>query len=206
MPQKGLLMNEVREVLRLTWINQLKAREVGRVLHISHSTVLLYLAKAKRKELTWDKVQSLDDSSLHSALFDEENPSLINSHSTSKPLPDFPQITVELRNKNVTMRTLWEEYKASHAEEASYSYSQFCALYHDFIQKNAPVMLQVYQGGEVLFSDFTGDKPHLTDPLTGALQYVELFVSCLGASHYTYAKAVFSQKELPWIHCHIHTF
>jgi len=206
MPQKGLLMNEVREVLRLTWINQLKAREAGRVLHISHSTVLLYLAKAKRKGLTWDIVQTLDDASLHSALFDDEETRLVDTRPTSKPLPDFPQITLELRNKNVTMRTLWEEYRASHAEEASYSYSQFCALYHDFIQTNEPVMLQVYQGGEVLFSDFTGDKPHFTDPSTGEIRYVELFVSCLGASHYTYAKAVSSQKELPWIQCHIYSF
>jgi predicted DNA-binding protein (UPF0251 family) len=68
MPQKGLLMSEVREVLRLTWENQLKAREVARVLKISHSTVLLYLNKARKKELTWDIVQTLDDASLRSAL------------------------------------------------------------------------------------------------------------------------------------------
>ena len=206
MPQKGLLMNEVREVFRLTWVNQLKAREVARVLNISHSTVLLYLGKAKRKGLTWDIVQSLDDASLRSALIDEEETRQVDSHSKSKPLPDFPQITLELRNKNVSMQTLWEEYKASHPDENCYSYSQFCALYHDFIQKNEPVMLQVYKGGEVLFSDFTGDKPQFTDPSTGEILYTELFVSCLGASHYTYAKAVSSQKELPWIQCHIHSF
>jgi len=199
-------MNEVREVLRLTWINQLKAREVARVLNISHSTVLLYLAKAKRKELTWDTVQSLDDASLRSALIDEEDTRQVDSHTKSKSLPDFPQITLELRNKNVSMQTLWEEYKAAHPDEDSYSYSQFCALYHAFIQKNDPVMLQVYKGGEVLFTDFMGDKSPFTDRTTGGIRFAEVFIATLGASNYTYAKAVPSQQELPWIQCHICSF
>jgi len=204
MPQKGLLMSEVREVLRLTWENQLKAREVARVLKISHSTVLLYLNKARKKDLTWDIVQTMDDTSLRSALLEEEK-STVES-TTSKPLPDFGLITQELRNnKHVTLQTLWEEYKATHLEESYYSYSQYCALYHDFIQKNEPVMLQVYQGGEVLFSDFAGDKAPFTDRSTGEILHAELFVACMGASNYTYAKAVPSQKQVHWIQCHIQT-
>jgi transposase len=202
MPQKGLLMSEVREVLRLTWENQLKAREVARVLKISHSTVLLYLNKARKKELTWDIVQTLDDASLRAALLEEEKPTTVSS--TSKALPDFAMITQELRNnKHVYLQTLWEEYQAAHCDESYYSYSQYCALYHDFIQKNEPVMLQVYQGGEVLFTDFAGDKAPFTDRSTGEILYAEIFVACMGASNYSFAKAVPSQQQVPWIQCHI---
>lgn len=195
-------MSEVREVLRLTWENNLKAREVARVLKISHSTVLLYLNKAKKKDLSWGIVQNLDDASLRSALMEEEKSTAVSS--TSKPLPDFSLITQELRkNKHVYLQTLWEEYKATHREESYYSYSQYCALYHDFIQKNEPVMLQVYQGGEVLFSDFVGDKAPFTDRTTGEILYAEIFVACMGASNYSFARAVPSQKQVPWIECHI---
>jgi transposase len=135
-------------------------------------------------------------------LLEEEKDKVVSS--TSKILPDFAGITQELRNnKHVTLQTLWEEYKAVHREESYYSYSQYCALYHDFIQKNEPVMLQVYQGGEVLFSDFAGDKAPFTDRSTGEILYAEIFVACMGASNYSFAKAVPSQKQAPWIQCHI---
>lgn len=203
MPQKGLLMSKVREVLRLTWENQLKAREVSRVLNLSHSTVLLYLSKARKKELTWDQVQCMDDASLQRALLEEESSPTVSA--TLKPLPDFPMITLELRKKHVNMQTLWEEYQAAHSEESYYSYSQFCALYHDFIQKNEPVMLQVYKGGEVLFTDFAGDRVPFVDRSTGEILHAEIFVACMGASNYTFAKAVPSQQQIHWIPCHIET-
>lgn len=52
MPQKGLTMHTIREILRLYYGQCLSAREAARACHISHSTVLDYLKRAKEANLT----------------------------------------------------------------------------------------------------------------------------------------------------------
>ena len=50
-------------------------------------------------------------------------------------------------------------------------------------------MRQVHRAGEKTFIDFSGKRPRLVDRRTGKLRPVELFVSVLGASSFTYAEA-----------------
>jgi hypothetical protein len=55
-------------------------------------------------------------------------------------------------------------------------------------------MRQVHRAGEKGFVDYAGQKPRLTDPTTGEVRPVELFVAVLGASNYTYAEATLTQQ------------
>jgi transposase len=57
-------------------------------------------------------------------------------------------------------------------------------------------MRQVHRAGEKLFVDFSGRRPHLTDPTTGEAIAVELFVGVLGASDLIYAEAT-DRQDLP---------
>src|SRR5689334_16929906 len=66
-------------------------------------------------------------------------------------------------------------------------------------------MRQVHRGGDKLFVDYSGNKPHIVDPTSGEVTDVELFVAVLGASNYTYAEATRTQTVRDWIGSHVRT-
>ncbi len=55
-----------------------------------------------------------------------------------------------------------------------YRYTQFCEVYREWLKKHRLSMRQVRRGGEKLFVDYSGKKPHLVDPNTGEVTDVEL--------------------------------
>ena len=57
-----------------------------------------------------------------------------------------------------------------------------------------------HKAADQLFIDFAGDKLYLTDPRTGQVQAVEVFVAILPCSQLTYAQAVATQQREDFIH------
>ena len=81
-----------------------------------------------------------------------------------------------------------------------------CVVYRDWLQKRRISMKQVHRGGEKMFVDYSGKRPHLVSFMTGESTAVELFVCVLGASSYTYAEATLSQKVPDFIGSHVRAF
>ena len=46
----------------------------------------------------------------------------------------------------------------------------------------------------------------ITDPQTGEIQEIQIFVATLGASNYTFAEAALSQELSSWVQSHVHAF
>ena len=67
-------------------------------------------------------------------------------------------------------------------------------------------MRQVHLAGERMFVDFAGRTGEVVDANTGEIIPVQIFVATLGASSFTYAEAVWSQKLPDWIAAHVHAF
>jgi transposase len=67
-------------------------------------------------------------------------------------------------------------------------------------------MRQTHVAGEKLFVDFAGRTGEIVDGLTGEIIPVQIFVAVLGASSFTYAEAVWSQKLPDWIAAHVRAF
>src|SRR5690606_41093061 len=65
------------------------------------------------------------------------------------------------------------------------------------------VMRQVHLAGDKLLVDYSGKKPRIVDPDTGEVTEVELFVTVLGASNFTYAEVTRSQRGPDWIASHV---
>jgi transposase len=65
------------------------------------------------------------------------------------------------------------------------------------------VLRQVYRAGEKLLTDFAGDTLDVITPTTGEVTPAYLFVAVLGASHYTYARAVADMQAARWIGLHV---
>jgi transposase len=149
--------------------------------------------------LTKSELGSLDDEALEAKLYGRRR-----ALAPMRPLPDCAQLHAELRRACVTLQLLHVEYLQAHPD--GLRYSQFCEVYRRWLGKRGLSMRQIHKGGEKLFVDYAGKKPHLTDPKTGEVTEVELFVAVLGASSRTYAEATLTQQGPDFIQSHVRTF
>ncbi|MFZ6742834.1 IS21 family transposase [Undibacterium sp. JH2W] len=191
-------MRQKREMLRLNLVQCMSNRTIGKIFGVSHNTVGNLVRAAKRAELDWAQIETLDDTQLEQKLFSERR---IKNRNTARPLPDMLAIHTEMQRDNMTLYLLWEEYRLR--ENNGYRYSQFCHHYRQFRNTLRISMRQVHKAGEKMFVDFSGKRPKIVNPDTGETTYVELFVAVLGASNFTYCEAIPSQTIPYWIKANV---
>ena len=196
MANKRLSMRKIKEVLRLHYKLGLGLRQVGRSLHLPHSTVAEYLNRAKDAGLDWPLPEDLSDIQLEQRLF----PPAPCLPTKDRPLPQWSEIHTELKRKGVTLSLLWEEYLALYP--GGYQYSRFCDLYRDWTGKLTTSMRQIHKAGEKLFVDYAGHTLPIVDRNTGEIRQAQIFVAVLGASSYTFAEGTWSQALVDWIGSH----
>jgi len=185
-------MRKVREVLRLKHQGRTRS-EIAASTGIGESTVSGYVARAEKAGLTWPEASAMTETEVETRLFRDVGR---NEPPARVPI-DFAWLHRELSRPEVTLQTLWVEYRegaSSSAPLKPYEYSRFCELYGHWRKKLAVTMRQVHRAGEKLFIDYSGRKPRIVDSATGEITEVELFVAVLGASNYTYAEATRTQK------------
>jgi transposase len=203
MPQKGLSMRKIREVLRLRYDLGLLQHEIARSCCVSQPTVNRYLQRASAAGLSWPLPEDCDDRRLDALLF-LAGPAG-GSPSVRRPPVDFAEVHRQLQsNKYVTLQLLWEEYHQSQSE--GYRYSHFCQLYRQWRRKQDVVLRQEHRAGEKMFVDWAGATIPIYDRESGEAKPASLFVAALGASSYTFARATLSQDLANWIECHVRAF
>jgi transposase len=190
-------MRQVREILRLKYEQGLPHRAIARACGIGVGTVGTYCQRAQQAGVTWPVPVEWDDAQLEARLFRRVSDIV----GVPRPLPDMAQLHHELKQPGVTLQRLHLEYLAHHP--TGYRYSQFCRYYERWVATLKPTMRQVHRAGEKVFVDFSGKRPGLTDPTTGEVSSVDLFVGALGASSYVYAEACPSQALPAWIAAHV---
>jgi transposase len=197
MPKKRrVTVRKAKEMLRLNFDKGLSNRAIAGACNVSPTTVGEYLERASEAELDSAKLAVMNDDALSKILYSGKI-----EQNGLKQMPDMNTLHKELKKKGVTLQLLWEEYKASNPD--GYERTQFYYLYNKWAKTLNPVMRINHKSGERMFVDFSGDRPHYIDPQTGEVIYAELFVAVLGASSYTFAVAVNSQKKEDWIRCNI---
>lgn len=193
-------MRKIQEVCRLRLKMGLGINQIAGACNISTSTASAYVNKIEELLLSYEEISSLDEDAVHKLLFPEAAEMPVSDKAT----PDFEYLSKELKRKGVTLQLLYEEYRRDHPE--GYSRSQFYEKYRNYAKKLDPVMRFNHKAGQKMFEDFSGDRPHYTDPLTGEKVETELFVSALGASSYIFACAVDDQKVENFIKSNIRAF
>lgn len=188
-----LPMRQLHEILRLKH-EGLPHRAIARACGVGVGTVSSYVRRAERAGVVWPLPGELDETTLEARLFPRAEP------GRERQAPDLAWIHQELRKAGVTLQLLWEEYRGGSPE--GYGYSQFCEIYRRWARRLRPSMRQVHRAGEKTFIDFSGQRLHLVDQRTGQEVPVELFVAVLGASNYTYAEPIPSQKLGDWVGVH----
>jgi transposase len=203
MPQKGLSMRKIREVLRLRYDLGLLQHQIARSCSISQPTVYRYLERASAAGLSWPLPEDCDDRRLDELLFLAGPAS--GSAAVRRPPVDFAEIQRQLQSHQyVTLQLLWEEYHQSQPE--GYRYSHFCESYRQWRRKQDVVLRQEHRAGEKMFVDWAGATIPIYDRDRGEAKPSWLFVAALGASSYTFARATLSQDLAHWIECHVLAF
>jgi transposase len=192
-------MRKIREVLRLRFEHGLCARDVAKACGLGCTTVLEYGYRAKAAGLVWPPEEEMTDAALEALLFPPPPPK-----DTDRPLPDYKHVREELGRPGVTLALVWSEYKKAHPN--GYRYSRFVELYREWEGNHSYSMIQTHRPGEKLFVDFAGMKMHLSDPRTGEVTDVEIFVAATGFSQLIYVRACLSQSLRDWLDCHVLAF
>jgi transposase len=189
-----ILMEKIREILKLSLEQKMSLRSVSSATGVSKTTVGEYLLEFKRSGLPYEELSKLSDDLL-SSLF--ENSNCVSNKKYEELSVEFEGYEKELKRPGVTLYLLWEEYKNKHPE--GFSYSRFCHHYMMWMGKHKPDMHMVYKAGEKMFVDFAGKKQAIVDIETGEIIEVEVFVAILASSQKTYVEACNDQKKETWI-------
>lgn len=192
-----------REAIRLLCVGRLSNRETGRRLKLNHKTVSTLKNKFKHCGLDHDALQALDDIGFVRALGSE-----LQVGKTNRVIADWSLVQRELELRDVTLSLLWAEYRIALNDQQALclSYSQFCRHYKAWLKSQRISMRQFHKPGDKMFVDFCGRTIPITNFNTGEITLAQVFVAVLGASGYTFAFAVPSQKIPDWIYCHVQAF
>ena len=196
MPRKRLSMRKIREVLRLLWGQGRSAREVAKSCGLARSTVREYERRALDADLSWP-LPDVDDGTLETRLF----PPPPDVASDDRPVPDWDKVDKALRKKGMTRLLLWQQYRAANPD--GYSYTRYCEMFHDWRGAQGLSMRQSHLAGEKVFVDYAGVTVDIVNPVTGEIRDAHVFVAALGASHYTYAEACWTQGLEDWVMAHV---
>lgn len=105
----------------------------------------------------------------------------------------MPELEKELKKPHVTSRLLWEEYRRKHPD--GYGLSQFRFHISQHIKAVTPSTLlrDLYQPGQKMLIDFSGDRMSYVDTDTGEEVFVETYVAVMPFSGMTFILCVRSQ-------------
>ena len=195
MANKGLSMRKVREVLRLHYAAGLSTRAIARSLKVSPATVGKYIRRGAGSELAAARAARRCGAGAAAV------PRAGAERDVQRPLPQWSEVHRELRQPDVTLALVWQEYKAVHPGGLQYSW--FCDQYRAWASKLDVVMRQEHRAGEKLFVDYAGRTVAVVDRHTGELRQAQVFVAVLGASNYTFAEATWTQTLPDWVASHV---
>ena len=195
MPAEPIAMHKIKELLRLKYDCALSHEQIARALSISKGVVAKYVKAAEASGRAWAELSATDEAELRRVLGVGLRG---RGASLGYAAPDFAAVHQGLKQKNVTLALLWEEYGQT-ANGPAYQYSRFCDLYREFARRLKRSMRQVHRAGEKLFIDYAGDTVPIVDAATAEISRAQIFVAVLGASSYTFACATATQSQADWL-------
>jgi transposase len=189
-------MRKIRDLLRLHFECSLSNKQIGDALGISKTCVYNAMDRFTKSGLSWPLPADLADSALEDALYKNQS----DPSQADVVLPDFEHIYRKLSRPHVTLKLLFDEYRAQ--TPTGLSKTAFYRRFDVFRKKLSPTMKIIHKGGDKLFVDYSGDSFEYVNRETGEILKVQLFVCCWGASSYSYAEVTASQSIQDWLQSH----
>ncbi|SKC24321.1 IS21 family transposase, partial [Alkalitalea saponilacus] len=177
-------------------LDGLSNRKIGSMLSIHRNTINGYVHLFNASKHSKEELLDLENSELLK---------LFPSHTTIKN-PRYNELMLYFEDMNqqrdypgFTFLFHYKEYQQQSKEP--YSYTQFMEHYHRKFPKEKGSMKLDHEPGHEVYIDFAGKKLQITNRETGEITPVEVFVTILPKSQYTYVEACLSQKREDLIHC-----
>src|SRR5690625_3871425 len=122
--------------------------------------------------------------------------------------PEFDQVLAAMRsNRFFTVLMAWRRYAdADHGLKKPYGYSQFCALFADYVRSHDLVAVLHHEPGRAMLVDWVGPTVDLVDSVTGELTRAYLWVGVLPYSGVISCRAYLNMKSPAWLDAHIQAF
>lgn len=193
MANRTIEMYKIRQIIRLSQDGK-GSKYISASVGISRNTVKKYLALLRGSGYDVTQLFAMSDDKLLSLLGVAQRPQWSPSQRSKALEPLLADYAHQLRkNRGVTKWMLYEQYKQLHPN--GYKSSRFMDYLNIYMGKIRPSLRVVHKAGDKMYIDFTGKKLYVTDPNTGVITAVEVFVAILGCSQLTYVQAVASQKK-----------
>ncbi|MCK5787221.1 MAG: IS21 family transposase [Candidatus Sabulitectum sp.] len=198
MARKRAEVRMIREILRLHFEAGYSNRAISQICGKSRPTVQSIHSAVEKAGYTWPLPDELDDAKLEAIVYPRK------TYAKEWPLPDWEYTWRQMQRKGTTLKLLWLRYKDEHS--AGYQYSQYCEHYNRWCGKKKVSMRKEYRAGVNTEVDYAGSTLPLTNPVTGEIKQVPVFVGVLGVSSYLYAEATLTMKSADWIGSHMRMF
>ena len=186
---------DLKQIITLH-LNAYSNRKIAHTLGISRNTVNTYMRLFSASEYSFKELLSFDSLQL-SELFSSTTTVDIERHNAL--MLCFETINKARNHPGFTFLYHYNEYTLS--TENPYSYTQFMEHYNRKYKQEKGSMKLEHLPGKEMYIDFAGKKLSYTDITTGEIIPVEVFVSILPNSQYTYVQACMSQKKEDLIQC-----
>jgi len=122
--------------------------------------------------------------------------------------PDLARVLASMRaGRHFTLLLGWRRYADGYAAgKKKYGYSQFCALFADYVRSNDLVATLHHEPGRAMLVDWAGDTIDLVDAVTRRITPAVLFVAALPYSGTLFCRAYMNMKSESWLDAHVRAF
>jgi len=189
MSNKPIRMTKVKQILQ--WHSEgVGKKKIALRAGVNRNTVKSYIRQFISMNRPVEELLAMPDKEL------EEQFAARPVYEPDERLRTLTDLFSEMEKKikkGWTRHRLWEEYRAEHPD--GYGLTQFKVIYRQWAQRINATMHIEHKAGDKMYVDFAGDRLSLTDPQTGEVVKVEVFVAILGSSQLTYIEAVMNQQK-----------
>ena len=170
---------------------------------MSRHSVAAVIDAADREGIDFDDVAELDESAVYARLFPGRG-----EHESVHAQPDWDLVHRELAKVGVTLKLLHGEYvDTCRADGATaMGYDRFCKTYQQHVLIAGAASRVGHKAGQSVEVDWSGKTMQLTNPVTGAITRVFLFVGTLPFSRYAFVEPTLDMRQDTWLRAHVSMF
>lgn len=170
---------------------------------MSRHSVAAVIDAADREGLSWDEVADLDEQDVYARLFPGRG-----EHVSVHAQPDWEQVHKELARVGVTLKLLHGEYvdDCRTSGVTAMGYDRFCKNYQQHVLIAGAASRVGHKAGQTIEVDWSGKTMMLTDPVTGAVTRVYLFVATLPFSRFAFVEPCLDMRQDTWLRAHVAMF
>jgi transposase len=188
MANKPTSMSKIRQIIKL-YSQQMGKKKIGDRLGMSKHTVKLYIDYFHSLKTTKEELFKLSDFDLNKLFHPPKE--VILTDRLSQLYAFFPEMSVALGKRGMTVSMQFEEFKKQHPE--GYGETSFYHYYNLWRKKVNPTMHIEHKVGDKMYVDYAGGTLPYVDEDTGEIKQAQVFLANLGWSQYAYVEAMPSQ-------------